>query len=122
MTGAPRTDPAPALAAGAGSRRPRVLATIAVGLVVAAVVRGVLLESYVVPSAAFEPTFEPGDRVLVLKTDRSAEAGDVALVEDDGGALRLVPSGEATGDVVGTVLWRYWPLARVGPVAMGSAA
>ncbi len=94
------------------------LVTIAVGLVVAAVVRGVVLESYVVPSAAFEPTFEPGDRVLVLKTDRSTEAGDVTLVEDDRGALHLVPADEAAGGAVGTVVWRYWPLTRVGPVTM----
>lgn len=102
------------------------LATIAVGLVVAALVRGVVLESYVVPSAAYEPTFEPGDRVLVLKTDRSIEAGDVALVEDDRGALSLVPSDEAArgvvDGVVGTVIWRYWPLTRVGPVTMSGPA
>jgi hypothetical protein len=109
--------------ASAGSRRPRVLATVAVGLVVAALVRGFVLESYVVPSAAFAPTFEPGDRVLVLKTDRSADAGRTALVEERDGTLRLVPSVEAEGaggQVVGTVVWRFWPLGRLGSVGAAS--
>ncbi|PKW25866.1 hypothetical protein ATL31_0668 [Phycicoccus duodecadis] len=99
------------------------LATVAVGLVVAALVRGFVLESYVVPSAAFAPTFEPGDRVLVLKTDRSADAGRTTLVEERDGTLRLVPSVEAEGaggQVVGTVVWRFWPLGRLGSVGAAS--
>jgi hypothetical protein len=95
-----------------------------VGVIAAALVRGLLVESYHVPSAANAPTFEPGDRVLVLKTDRRAEAGDFALVDDDG-ALRLTPSTDLAGtgsDVVGSVVWRFWPLDRLGPVGATSAA
>ncbi len=108
----------PAPVAGTGSRRPVALVVV-VGVIAAALVRGLLVESYHVPSAAYAPTFEPGDRVLVLKTDRSAESGDTALVEDADGALRLVPSPDAAsadGDVVGSVVWRFWPLDRFGPV------
>jgi signal peptidase I len=95
-----------------------------VGVIAAALVRGLLVESYHVPSAANAPTFEPGDRVLVFKTDRRAEAGDFALVDDDG-ALRLTPSTDVAGtgsDVVGSVVWRFWPLDRLGPVGATSAA
>ncbi len=118
MSARPATDPVPAREASTGSRRPGVLVVLAVGVVAAALVRGLLLESYHVPSAAHAPTFEPGDRVLVLKTDRSAASGDTALVEDADGALRLVPATDAaagTADVVGSVVWRFWPLDRFGP-------
>ncbi|NHA66974.1 S26 family signal peptidase [Phycicoccus flavus] len=115
MTAASHPDPGPALAAAPGRGR-RVVATLAIGVVVAALVRGLLIESYFVPSAADAPTFEPGDRVLVLKTDHRAEAGDVALVQGADGAARLVPSTAARGDVVGSVVWRFWPLDRFGPV------
>lgn len=123
MTAPLRTDPVSAPVASAGSRRPRVLVTIALGLLVAALVRGFVLESYVVPSAASAPTFEPGDRVLVLKTDRSTDAGGTVLVEEADGSHRLLPSAEAaggSGQVVGTVVWRFWPLARIGSVDAAS--
>lgn len=122
MSARPATDPVPAPAA-TGSRRPGVLVVLVVGVLAAALVRGLLLESYHVPSAANAPTFEPGDRVLVLKTDRRAEAGDFALVDDDG-ALRLTPSTDLAGtgsDVVGSVVWRFWPLDRLGPVGSTTA-
>ncbi|MBM6400432.1 S24/S26 family peptidase [Phycicoccus sonneratiae] len=123
MSARPATDPVPAPVAATGSRRPGPLVVLAVGVITAALVRGLLVESYHVPSAANAPTFEPGDRVLVLKTDRRAEAGDVALVDDDG-ALRLTPSTDLVGTgahVVGTVVWRFWPLDRLGPVSTSSA-
>ncbi len=124
MSARPATDPVPAREASTGSRRPGVLVVLAVGVIAAALVRGLLVESYHVPSAAYAPTFEPGDRVLVLKTDRSAESGDTALVEDADGALRLLPSADVaddTADVVGAVVWRFWPLDRFGPVpALGA--
>ncbi len=124
MSARPATDPVPAPAAATGSRRPGPLVVLAVGVIAAALVRGLLVESYHVPSAANAPTFEPGDRVLVFKTDRRAEAGDFALVDDDG-ALRLTPSTDVAGtgsDVVGSVVWRFWPLDRLGPVGATSAA
>lgn len=103
--------------ANTGSRRPRVLVVVAVGLVLGSLVRGLLLETSVVPTVTSIPTLAPGDRVLVLKTDRRAEAGDVVLVDSGDGTTRLVPGAEATGEVVGTVVWRWWPLDRVGTVA-----
>ncbi len=120
MTAPPATDPALAPAARTGSWRPRgALVVLVAGVVLAALVRGFLVESYHVPSGAQAPSFEPGDRVLVLKTDRTAEVGDTALVEDADGALRLVPSADAArsgGEVVGSLVWRFWPLDRLGSV------
>ncbi|MGG5258544.1 S26 family signal peptidase [Phycicoccus avicenniae] len=124
MSASTATDPVPAPVAAAGSWRPGLLVVLVVGVLAAALVRGFLVESYHVPSAAQAPTLEPGDRVLVLKTDRRAEAGDLALVEDDG-ALRVLPSTEVAGagtDVVGTLVWRFWPLDRLGPVTSAGAA
>lgn len=92
------------------------------GLVLAALVRGFVLESYHVPQTAGLPPIEPGDRVLVLKTDRSPEDGEVALVPDGDGGERLVPAAEATGPVVGTVLWRFWPLGRAGALPAPAGA
>ena len=124
MSAPTATDPVPAPVARTGSRRPGVLIVLVVAVVTASLVRGLLLESYHVPSAGQAPTLEPGDRVLVLKTDHRAEAGDLALVDDDG-ALRVLPSTEAAGtgaDVVGSIVWRFWPLDRLGPVTATTTA
>ncbi len=75
-------DPAPRRLAGdAGSRRPRVLPVLVVGVLLAACVRGLLVESFVVPSAALSPTVLPGDRVLVWKASPQPGPGDVVLVD-----------------------------------------
>ncbi|GGL40893.1 S26 family signal peptidase [Phycicoccus endophyticus] len=116
MSARPATDPVPAPRAGTGSRRPGALLVLATALVAAGLVRGLLLESYHVPSAASVPTLEPGDRVLVLKTDRHP-ATDALVLDDDGGTLRVRRAGEpaASGaEPVGTLQWRYWPLDRLG--------
>ncbi len=118
MTAPTTTDPVPATAR-TGSWRPGVLGVLVAAVLVGALVRGLLLESYHVPTAGYAPTLEPGDRVLVLKTDHHVDAGELGLVETDG-ALRLVPSTDLAGtgaDVVGTVLWRFWPLDRMGSVS-----
>ena len=81
------------LVADAGSRRPRVLPVLVVGVVVAACVRGLLLESFVAPSAALSPTVQPGDRVLVWKASRPGP-GDLVVV--DTGA----PSSQGPADSV----------------------
>ncbi|MBM6404752.1 hypothetical protein JQN72_10910 [Phycicoccus sp. CSK15P-2] len=116
MTAPARTDPVPTDRVGAGSRRSPVVPALVVGLVVASLVRGLLLETYHVPSAVQVPTVEPGDRVLVLRTDRDARAGDLALVEATDGAARLVPSRDVRGEAAGSVVLRYWPPSRVGRV------
>lgn len=156
-------DPAPSTSVvGPGSRRPGVVPLLVAAVLLTALVQGLVLQSYVVPSAALAPAVEPGDRVLVWKAT-PARPGDLVVVDttdtapvdrstrvDAGfvgralGALaellgvevgrqdRLavvdavaaatvtlgapVPGPVPRGDVVGTVLWRVWPLDRLGAV------
>ena len=169
MTTRPDADPAPATVAGAGSRRPRVVVLPVAAVVLTAVVQGLVLQSYVVPTAALAPAVEPGDRVLVWKAASGAQAGDLAVVDttataavdrstpvDDGPVGRVLsavagllgveigrqdrlsvvtassgdtvtlgapaPGEVAAADVVGTVVWRIWPLDRLGAVPAASLA
>lgn len=84
---------------------------LAAAVVLTALVQGLLLQSYFVPSAALAPTLEPGDRVLVWKVSPALEPGDVVVVDttatapvdratplDDGLAGRvLTPLAELLG-------------------------
>lgn len=164
VTTRPDADPAPATVAGAGSRRPRVVVLLVAAVLLTALVQGLFLQSYVVPTGALAPVVEPGDRVLVWKASVGAKPGDLAVVDttatatvdrstpvDDGPAGRVlsavagllgvdigrqdrlsvvaaasgdtvtlgapVPGDVAAADVVGTVVWRIWPLDRLGSVA-----
>ena len=65
--------------ADAGSSRPRMVPVLVVAVLLAATVRALLVESYVVPSDTIVPTVQPGDRVLVLKTAAPTE-GDLVVV------------------------------------------
>jgi len=88
-------DPAPRRLAGdAGSRRPRVLLVLVAGVIGAAVARGLLVESFVAPSAALSPTVQPGDRVLVWKASPQPGPGDLVLV-GTGEASPPGPTGES---------------------------
>ncbi len=46
-----------------------------------ALVQGLLVQSYFVPSASLSPSLEPGDRVLVWKVSPALDAGDVVVVD-----------------------------------------
>lgn len=95
-------------------------------VVLTALVQGLLLQSYFVPSAALAPTLEPGDRVLVWKVSPALGPGDVVVVDttasapvdratplDDGLAGRvLTPLAELFGVDTG----RQDHLAVVGGV------
>jgi signal peptidase I len=61
-------------------------------VVLTALVQGLLLQSYFVPSAALAPTLEPGDRVLVWKVSPALEPGDVVVVDTTASA----PTDRAT--------------------------
>ena len=119
MTAPPRPDPA-STDVDAGSWRRRALLVV-LAVLLTALVQGVLVQSYYVSAEPSAPTLEPGDRVLVLRTDRTPEAGQTALVDDGTGGSRLAtaPTG---ADVLGTVLWRFWPLPRTGPVRGGTTS
>lgn len=99
---------------------------LAAAVVLTALVQGLLLQSYFVPSAALAPTLEPGDRVLVWKVSPALEPADVVVVDttatapvdratplDDGLAGRLLtPLAELLGVDTG----RQDHLAVVGGV------
>jgi signal peptidase I len=46
-----------------------------------ALVQGLVLQSYVVPTGALSPALEPGDRVLVWKAFADAAPGDLVVVD-----------------------------------------
>jgi signal peptidase I len=80
-------DPAPAREtdAGAGDRRqgPSWLVLAGVAVLVMLLVRGLLVQSFYVPSGSMEPTIEPGDRILVdkLVSGEDLERGDVVVFD-----------------------------------------
>ena len=75
-------DPAPATSlAGAGSRRPGVVVVLVAAVLLTALVQGLVLQSYFVPTAALAPTVQPGDRVLVWKLRPSPDPGDLVVVD-----------------------------------------
>jgi signal peptidase I len=69
----------------AGVRRALLLALVAALSV--AVVRSLLVQSFVIPSASMEPVLQVGDRVLVSRVDAhlaSPRRGDVVVFDGDG--------------------------------------
>jgi len=78
--------PAPTGAAAASARHrrgPSWLLMLAVALLVMALVRGFLVQSFYVPSGSMEPTILPGDRILVNKLvdGSSLQRGDVVVFD-----------------------------------------
>ncbi len=62
---------------------PSWLVLIGIALVVMLLVRGLLVQSFFVPSGSMEPTIEPGDRILVNKLVSGADLsrGDVVVFD-----------------------------------------
>jgi signal peptidase I len=82
----PAAAPAPTGAAVASERPrrgPSWLLVLAVALLVMALVRGFLVQSFYVPSGSMEPTIVPGDRILVNKLvdGSSLQRGDVVVFD-----------------------------------------
>ena len=104
MSARPDADPAPATpVAGAGSRRPGVVWLLVAAVVLTALVQGLLLQSYVVPTAALAPAVQPGDRVLVWKVRPSAAPGDLVVV-DTTATARVDRSTPVSDGTIGRVL------------------
>ena len=106
-----------------------------------ALVQGLLVQSYFVPSASLSPSLEPGDRALVWKVSPALDAGDVVVVDTgrqdhlavvgaaDGDEVSLVapvtgavPASVSRDDIVGTAVLRVWPLSRFGTIDTGTVA
>jgi signal peptidase I len=110
---APQQDPAAASDASdaaAASARPRSgpswLLLAGIALVVMMLVRGLLVQSFYVPSGSMQPTIEPGDRILVNKLidGDAVRRGDVVVFDGTTtfGAADRTPR-QADG-VIGTVV------------------
>ena len=67
---------------GVVSRRPRRLAVqVAVAVVLVALIRALVAQSYFVPTGSMEPTIAPGDRVVVAKVHGTIEPGDLVVLD-----------------------------------------
>ncbi len=79
------TDPAPAEHAGAGSRRlSRLVLEVIAAVVVMALLKAFVVQSFYVPSESMEPTVLPGDRVVVNRLVGGEEVRRGDLVVFDG--------------------------------------
>lgn len=70
-------------------------------------VRGLLVQSFSVPSGSMEPTLEPGDRILVSRLHRgpSIERGDVVVFDGtDSWGKPSAPSADGLSQVVRSML------------------
>ncbi len=89
--------------AGAGSRRPRVLPVLVVGVLVAACVRALLVESFVASTDDLAPTVQAGDRVLVWKAGPGPGPGDVVVVDTGAATAEDAAVDSMTARVLGAV-------------------
>ena len=123
----------------------RAAALIAFLAAVAWAVSAGLVGTGEVAGHSMAPSLSAGDRVLVDRwthAQRLPRRGEIVLVEGPGGDLlvkrvvRVGPSGDvwvegdnreassdsrdfgplSAGRVRGRVVWRYWPISRLGPV------
>ncbi|MDD7464749.1 MAG: signal peptidase I [Actinomycetaceae bacterium] len=69
------------------------LSLVAVGVLIAVIVKTFFIQSFVIPSGSMENTLRPGDRIYVNKLVNQADElhrGDVVVFRDPGGWLRGV--------------------------------
>lgn len=90
------------------------LRTFAIAVLIMLLVRGFLVQSFVVPSGSMEPTLVPGDRILVSRLERgpSIERGDVVVF--DGTDTWGAPSGTPSGGGLGQILSSMATLVSLG--------
>ncbi|WP_332839716.1 signal peptidase I [Brevibacterium yomogidense] len=65
-----------------------------IAVVLAGLIRGVGLQSFVVPSASMSPTLEPGDRIVALRAPallHTVDRGDVVVVDGRGSFVGSLP-------------------------------
>lgn len=84
-------------------RRGRWLLAVASALLLMAAVRGLLVQSFSVPSTSMQPTLQPGDRILVSRLHRgpSVQRGDLVVFD---GTSSFGATGEANTGPFGQVL------------------
>jgi signal peptidase I len=96
MSSSTTMTPAPAPTTGepgqaAKSRRPGLVGVVVLGVLAVALVRALLLEPVVVPTASMSPTIQPGDHLLVRHGLGAGDpvVGDVVLVQAPTGQLMV---------------------------------
>jgi len=79
-----------------------------VAFVLMLIVRGLLVQSFLVPSTSMQPALEPGDRILVNRLARgpSIQRGDIVVFDGTGtwGPPGGTPSGSGLGQVLRSAL------------------
>ena len=105
----PAAASAPADAAAAStapSRGPSWRVLTGVALLVMLLVRGLLVQSFYVPSGSMEPTIRPGDRILVNKTAAGddLQRGDVVVFDGTSSFAAADRSPHQSEGIVGRVL------------------
>ena len=91
-----QTDPVPAADAGAGSRRvSRLVLQVVAAVVVMALLKAFVVQSFYVPSESMEPTVLPGDRVVVNLLVDGADVRRGDLVVFDGTSAWAGPDRSA---------------------------
>lgn len=101
------SGPADAGSSGAAARRgPSWLVMLAVALLVMALVRGFLVQSFYVPSGSMEPTIVPGDRILVNKLvgGDSLQRGDVVVFDGTTTFAAAERTPHRAGGIIGSAL------------------
>ncbi|WP_421082986.1 signal peptidase I [Rothia nasimurium] len=83
-----------------GWRLVAVAAALAVSLLV--LIRAFWVDVYYIPSGSMQPTFEPGDRILVSKLDRTPERGSVVVFDGMGSFAPYQSGSPWVRDPVGT--------------------
>lgn len=63
------------------SRLRRLAVQVAVAVVLVALIRALVAQSYFVPTRSMEPTIAPGDRVVVAKVHGTIEPGDLVVLD-----------------------------------------
>ena len=63
------------------SRLRRLAVQVAVAVVLVALIRALVAQSYFVPTGSMEPTIAPGDRVVVAKVHGTIEPGDLVVLD-----------------------------------------
>ena len=75
------TTPAAPRSGVVSRRAGRLAVQVAVAVVLVALIRALVAQSYFVPTGSMEPTIAPGDRVVVAKVHGTIEPGDLVVLD-----------------------------------------
>ena len=79
-----------------------VAVAIALASALLLLVRSFVFDVFYIPSRSMEPTYEPGDRIVVAKYDRHPARGDVVVFDGSGSFAPYVSGSPWVRDPIGT--------------------